>query len=321
MADIASTCVDHIKLSIVLPAHNEQGNVAPMFEAIAQAMKAFPVSYEVIYVDDGSTDGTTRAVKALRASHRNVRLIRFTRNFGHQAALIAGIRAAKGEGIITMDCDLQHPPARLPDLIAEWEKGALVVQMVRSPGARAPLFKRFWSAAFYKFINMLSYTPVRAGASDFQLLDRVVADQLLRLIDHQPFIRGMIGWLGYETATLTYQEGNRFSGSPSYTFTRSLKLAAVALTRLSRYPLRLSLYIGILVAVLAVGLGLFAILAFFRNETVPGWASVVVPVLFLGGVQMLILGVIGEYLGLVYDASRNLPTYVAYPEDEDVLES
>ena len=300
-------------VSIVIPVFNEEENVEPLVEAIDQAMPD-GTRYEYIFVDDGSTDNTITKIRSIGSDRDNVRLLVFTRNFGHQAAVMAGIEVASGDAIITIDADLQHPPHHIPKMIEHWMNGAVVVQMVRQSTDGIKLSKRLLSAAFYKLINWLSYTPVRPHAADFRLLDRIAVDQLLKMGDRDPFIRASLGWLGFETKVIEFTADRRHAGKSGYSFGQNLGMATRSLTRLSRLPLRISLYLGTLVAGIATALGIFALVAYLNGNTVPGWASIVIPVFFIGAVQLVVLGVIGEYLGILYDQSRKLPTYIAYPE-------
>jgi len=302
-------------VSLVVPVFNEVGNIEPLIDAIDTAMPS-NVHYEFIFIDDGSNDGTVHKISAAGANRDNIRLIVFTRNFGHQAAIMAGIEAASGDAVITLDADLQHPPRHIPTMIEHWLNGAVIVQMVRQSTANISLSKRLFSSAFYKIINWLSYTPVQPNAADFRLLDRVAVEQLKRMGDREPFLRATLGWLGFETKMVEFSADKRHAGKSSYSLRQNLGLVVRSLTSLSKLPLRISLYLGLLVAVIAVALGIFATVAYVNGNTVPGWTSIVIPVFFIGAVQLVILGVIGEYLGILYDQSRRLPTYVAYPEEK-----
>lgn len=302
------------EISIVLPAHNEETNIPVIFAEISKALSGEDI--EVIFVDDGSRDNTVEHILALKSSHPNVRLVRLSRNFGHQAALMAGLSSARGKAIITMDCDLQHPPMHLPEMVAAWRKGHKIVQMVRRKTEGIGFFKNLFSSAFYKLINRLSEHPVIAGAADFQLLDRHVANYLIATKGRQHFIRGMVSWLGFNPITIEYTAANRHSGEASYSFWHSLKLAKAAIFSMSRVPLRLGIYFGFFVAFLCFLYIIYTIVMWMAGETIPGWASIMVMFLFVGSVQIVILGIIGEYIGQIYDSERNLPTYVSYLEED-----
>jgi polyisoprenyl-phosphate glycosyltransferase len=273
-------------ISVVIPAFNEEANISAVFEAVRSSLLGLEVC-EIIFVDDGSLDATAERIRSLRERHSLVRLIRFGRNFGQQAALLAGLEAARGAAVITLDCDLQHPPELLPQMIEAWRMGAKVVQMVRTQTAGAGFFKTLTSRVFYGFVNLISETPVVSGAADYQLLDRVVVDAVLQFKDRYPFVRGLVGWLGFPTTKIEYIAPRRHTGATGYTPRKMFRLSAA-----------------------------FAVAALLAGKTVQGWTSVIVMVTFLGAVQLVSLGIVGEYLARVYDQSRGIPRYVIVEGDE-----
>jgi len=299
----------------VLPAYNEEANIRPIYEAL-QSVLYGPDAIEILFIDDGSSDGTADAVRRLRDEGAPVRLVRFGRNFGHQAALFAGLENARGDAVITMDCDLQHPPKLLPNMIRAWRDGAKVVQMVRVDTADATFFKRLSSKAFYKFVNLLSETPVPASAADFQLLDRRVVEAILTFRDRRPFLRGLVSWLGFPSTQLQYIADPRRAGVSAYSLRKMVRLSVHAITALSSKPLRFSFYFGFLVAGLSIGYGLFAMAEGLAGVTVPGWTSVVAVVTFLGAVQLMSIGILGEYISRIYEQSRGVPRSVIVELDE-----
>jgi polyisoprenyl-phosphate glycosyltransferase len=301
--------------SVVVPAFNEEANVRALYEALKSALRAEEPA-EIIFVDDGSRDATAECVRRIRENDRSVRLVRFGRNFGHQAALLAGLERARGAAVITLDCDLQHPPELLPKMIEAWRGGAKVVQMVRVSTAGAGLFKPAFSWLFYRLLNLLSETAVVSGAADYQLLDRAAVDGLLKFRDRSPFLRGLVGWLGFPATRIEYSAAERGGGHSGYTLRKMLRLSAEAFTGLSSKPLRFSFYFGLLTALLCAIYALFAVIALARGETVPGWTSVVVAVTFLGAVQLVSIGILGEYIAHVYEVTRGIPRYVVVEEDD-----
>jgi dolichol-phosphate mannosyltransferase len=303
------------RLSVVIPAHNEESNILAIHAAIRAALKDLDVNLEMIFVDDGSCDATAERVSSLASRDDGVRLLSFTRNFGHQAALLAGLHAATGDAIITMDCDLQHPPELIPKMVSAWRSGYEVVQMVRDETIGAGLAKRVMSRNFYRLMNLLSDTPVTAGAADFQLLDRAALDALLRLGDHRPFLRGMVSWLGFPTIALHYKAGARASGSSSYTWRKMISMAVDAVTAFSVKPLRLAFYIGCLSALLSIVYLVYIFNELLAGRTVEGWTSLMVVLLFLGASQLVTLGIIGEYIGRIYDQTRGRPRYIVRRQD------
>jgi len=301
-------------VSIVIPAYNEEQNVRPVYEAIQSALGGRE-AIEVIFVDDGSTDGTAKCIRDLRAQYPGVRLIRFGRNFGQQPALLAGIEAARGAAVITLDCDLQHPPELLPRMLEAWRSGAKVVQMVRTRTAGAGVAKQVTSHLFYRFLNLLSEVPVQSGAADYQLLDRAVVEAVLRFRDRHPFLRGLVAWLGFPVVRLEYAAPERKGGRSGYTLRKMLRLSAQAVTGLSAKPLRFSFYFGLLTAALCAIYAAFAVIALIAGRTVQGWTSVIVLVTFIGAVQLASIGIAGEYIARIYEQTRGVPRYVIVEGD------
>jgi polyisoprenyl-phosphate glycosyltransferase len=306
------------RVSVVVPAYNEEKNIIAVFEAIRLSLSESEVC-EIIFVDDGSNDATAERVRSLRARDSSVRLIRFGRNFGQQSALLAGLEAARGAAVITLDCDLQHPPELLPNIVVAWRNGAKVVQMVRTQTAGVGFFKAHTSRVFYWFVNLLSETPVISGAADYQLLDRVVVSAVLQFKDRYPFVRGLVGWLGFPATKIEYVARERQTGVTGYTPRKMLRLSLQAVMGLSSKPLRFSFYFGLLTAAFCVLYAAFAIVALAAGKTVPGWTSVIVMVTFLGAIQLVSIGIVGEYLARVYDQSRGIPRYVIVEDDEAPL--
>jgi dolichol-phosphate mannosyltransferase len=301
-------------VSVVVPAFNEEPNIPKIYQAIGAALAG--ENFELIFVDDGSKDGTAARVRELRAADPSVRLVRFGRNFGHQAALVAGLESARGAAAITLDCDLQHPPELLPQMLAAWRRGARIVQMVRVGSEGAGWYKDLTARLFYRLINLASETPVTPGAADYQLLDREAIEALLRFRDRQPFLRGLVSWLGFDSTRIEYTPRARREGRSSYSYWRMLRLSLHALTGLSSKPLRASFYLGLVTAVFCLIYSVFALAALAEGKTLPGWTSVIVLVAFLGAVQLVSVGVLGEYIGRIYEQARGTPRYVVVERDE-----
>jgi glycosyltransferase involved in cell wall biosynthesis len=302
-------------VSVVIPAYNEERNVPAIYQAVRSSLPS-PEACEIIFVDDGSTDATAERIRSLCARDSSVRLIRFGRNFGQQSALLAGLEAAHGAAVITLDCDLQHPPELIPTMVQAWRDGAPVVQMVRTQTAGAGAFKTVTSHIFYRFVNMLSETPVVSGAADYQLLDRAVVDAVLQFRDRYPFLRGLVGWLGFPTTRIEYAAPERLAGTSGYTLRKMLRLSLQAVMGLSSKPLRFSFYFGLLTALFCVLYAAFAVIALAAGKAVQGWTSVIVMVTFLGAVQLVSIGIVGEYIARVYEQSRGVPRYVIVEGDE-----
>jgi dolichol-phosphate mannosyltransferase len=297
------------QISIVVPAYDEELNVRQLHQAIRKALPADAI-LEIIFVDDGSRDATSERIREICREDPAVRLIRFGRNFGHQAALIAGLEAARGAAVITLDCDLQHPPELLPKMVDAWRSGSRIVQMVRRETVGATRLKNVASRLFYSFINLVSETPVTPGAADFQLLDRDVVDAVLRFRDRHPFLRGLISWLGYSATSIDYVAPARYAGQSGYSLRKMMRLSVHAITGLSSKPLRISFYLGIATALFCLAYATYAVFELWRGNTVPGWTSVFVMVTFLGAVQLVSIAILGEYIGRIYEQSRGMPRYV-----------
>lgn len=306
-------------ITIVLPAYNEQANILPAYNALRAVLRDI-APIEIIFVDDGSSDGTAKAVRQLRDMGAPVRLVRFGRNFGQQAALFAGLERAAGGAVITMDCDLQHPPEVLPRMIEEWRRGGKVVQMVRVESTGVNLFKKLTSKLFYEFINLISETPVLASAADFQLLDRDVVNAVLQFRDRNPFLRGLVAWLGYPSVRLEYIAAARHAGATSYTFRKMVRLSIQAITGLSSKPLRMSLYLGLCTAAASMLYVGFALYQYIAGAAIPGWTSVIFVVTFLGAVQLLSVGILGEYVARIYEQSRGIPRSIVIESDDRIPE-
>jgi dolichol-phosphate mannosyltransferase len=301
-------------ITIVIPAFNEERNVPRIYEAVRAALAG--ERFEMIFVDDGSSDGTAQRVRELRAADPSVRLIRFGRNFGHQAALAAGLESALGAAAITLDCDLQHPPELLPRMLAAWRSGAKVVQMVRVKSEGAGWFKDFTAMLFYRLINLVSEIPVVSGAADYRLLDRDAIQAVLQFRDRQPFLRGLVPWLGFTSTEIEYTPRARVEGQSGYSLRKMLRLSLRALTGVSSKPLRASFYLGLVTAIFCLIYIVYAILAMAHGKTLPGWTSVIVAVTFLGAVQLVSVGILGEYIGRIYEQTRGTPRYVVVERDE-----
>lgn len=308
------------ELSVVVPCHNEELNINALHGELTKYIAQCVENYELIFVDDGSTDRTAQVLRDLQTRDPKVRLLRLVRNFGHQSALLAGLTAAKGRCVICMDADLQHPPRLIPQMLEAWRTQAPVVQMVRLEHGHSSWQKKLFSGAFYRIINRLSDVPIQPNASDFCLLDRKVVEMILNCAGSRPFIRGLISWLAYPTTTIEYIPDSRFAGEPNYTLRRSLKLAISALISNSCSPLHLGVQLGLIVSVIAVLYAVLAFYAYLSGIAVPGWTSIIGVVLVLGAVQLLIIGVMAQYIGAIFDLTRKLPNYVVIEEQNHAPE-
>lgn len=298
-------------LSVVVPVYNEQGNLRPLHQALTQQFEQLDVDYEIIFVDDGSRDASLGVLRALNAFDPHVKVVSLSRNFGHQNALTAGLEFASGDAVVAMDADLQQPPELIPEMVAHWRAGYQVVFTIRQDNEQVGRFKRWSSRAFYALINRITDTTIIPGAADFRLIDRLVVDTLTSMQERARFLRGLVSWVGFRQIGIPFTVRQRHAGQSKYSLRKMLTLALNGITNFSAFPLRLATYFGFLSAVVGVPYGLWAVYArLFTNATVPGWASLTTLVLFLGGVQLISLGIIGEYLGRVYDEVKRRPLYV-----------
>ncbi|MDJ0762282.1 MAG: glycosyltransferase family 2 protein [Myxococcota bacterium] len=299
-----------IDISIVMPVLNESEVLPSTVQDLVKILEN--ESFEIVLVDDGSTDDTWEIIEALASQFTQVGGLHFTRNFGHQSALLAGISYARGKAVITMDSDGEHPPALIPDLIKSWRRGAKVVQMVREDINADSFFKRFTSRSFYKLFSWLSGTHLRPGSSDFRLLDKTVVDLVLDHPRASRFLRGFVPWSGFHTVFLEYTPGQRQAGKTKFSSKRMFGLARDGILRFSVKPLRLSLLIGALTCAGSIAYLFYVLIIrlFFGNQTEPGWASVAGLLSFLGGIQLLVIGVLGEYLGIIFETINESPRFI-----------
>ena len=304
-------------ISIVVPAHNEERNIDVLHARLRAQMDALfggweSADWELVFVDDGSTDGTWERVMALAAADARIRGVRLARNFGHQNALLAGLAAARGEAVISLDADLQHPPEVVPQLIEKWREGFQIVHAIRRDPPSAPRLKRFTSRLYYRLFSYLSGVDIEPGAADFRLLDRQVLDEILKFKEEGLFLRGIVHWVGYATASVPFECCERHAGSSSYSVRKMATLAWHGVSSFSLVPLRIAVLIGLSASVFAfVGVG-YAILGWWldRYTTVPGWASSLAIMSALFGLLFVVLAIMAEYLGRIVMEVRGRPRFL-----------
>lgn len=302
--------VKDVNISVVVPAYNEESNVIKLAERLAPILSKYG-DYQILFVDDGSTDDTLITLRQMAEANNKIKYISLSRNFGHQKALKAGLDHADGDCVISMDADMQHPPELVGELIERWQSGYEVVTTIREEAKNLSLFKRKTSLWFYKIMDLLSEIEIKHGASDFRLLDRNVVEILKSMHESHVFLRGLIPWLGFRECSIRYTPADRVSGESKYSVVRMVALGLDGITSFSIRPLRLSTVIGAIVSFSAFVYGLVAILArLILGKEVSGWASIIISILFMGGLQLLMLGIIGEYLGKAFVESKKRPNYV-----------
>jgi len=302
----------NIEISVVVPTFNEEGNVAMLASELKTVLDQLQISaYEIIFIDDGSSDASLEVIKGLRATDRRIHYLQFSRNFGHQHALKAGLDHARGRAVISLDADLQHPPALLSEMITLWRNGAQVVYTRRQDKQQIGLFKKWSAKLFYWIANKLSEVPIEEGTADFRLLDRCVVDAIKGFKESHLFLRGLIPTLGFKQVGIDYQAASRHSGQTKYSFGKMFQFALNGITSSSAKPLYFSIYLGLFFAFCAFIYGCYAIyVALFTNAAITGWASLIASVLFIGGIQMILIGIVGIYLGKLFVQSKQRPTYI-----------
>lgn len=299
--------------SVVVPVYNEVEGIGLFHDRCAAALETIGDTYEILYVDDGSTDGSWDKLAALQANDPSrVRLIRLSRNFGHQTAISAGIERAGGDTVTVIDADLQDPPEVIPELVAKWREGADVIYAVRTQRDGETAFKRASAKAFYRVLRRLSDVDIPLDAGDFRLLSRKAARALCDMPEHNRFVRGMVAWLGFRTAAVSYVRDARATGVTKYPLRRMVALAVDGLLAFSTRPLRVATWVGAVTAVVGFIAGITLVVLRLSGDTalVQGWTSLAVIVLFMSGVQLVTIGVLGEYLGRVYHEVRRRPLYL-----------
>lgn len=298
------------KISVIIPCYNEEGNVRKIYEAVIEQLSSY--DFQLLFVDDCSKDNTLSIMKELNKSDNRVDYISFSRNFGQQSGLRAGLEYADGDCVISMDADMQHPPQLLPMMIKKWEEGYEIVSTKRNDVENVGFFKKITSSLFYKMINKISDIKIKEGSADFRLLDRKVVNVFVKeFTEYHLFFRGLINWVGFNQTEIEYVTGKRFSGATKYTFSKMLNLAIDGITSFSIRPLKLATFLGFSLSIFSTIYGLYAIyMALFTDKIVRGWTSVLVSILFIGGVNMILLGIIGEYLGKLYIQSKNRPIFL-----------
>jgi len=300
-------------LSVVIPCMNEELVIRETCRRLITVLGATDFHFELIFVDDGSKDGTPEILRALQLDDPRVRVVRLSRNFGHQVAITAGLEHAGGDAAVVIDADLQDPPELLSDFAAKWLDGYDVVYGVRIEREGESVFKLWTAKAFYRIIGKLSDTEIPLDTGDFRLMDRRVVDALLAMPERDRFVRGMVSWLGFSQISVPYRRAARFAGETKYPLYKMLKFATDGIVSFSVIPLRLATWMGFLASALAVLGIIFSVYArIFESDWVKGWTSTVIAILFLGGVQLLCLGIIGEYIGRIYGESKRRPLYVVH---------
>lgn len=297
--------------SIIAPIFNEKGCFDELYRRVSEVMDTTGEEWEFVMVDDGSSDGSTDMIRELAKKEKRVRPVIFARNFGHQIAVTAGLDYCRGDAAIIIDADLQDPPEVILELIAKWREGYQVVYAVRSEREGETWFKKTTASAFYKIIYRITDVKIPMNTGDFRLLDRKVVDVMNSMRERHRFLRGMSAWVGYKSIGVEYKRAARFAGTTKYPLKKMLKLAFTAITSFSYMPLQMAMIFGFISAGLSiVAIPVVVILRLIGSQFFFGQATTLIAVLFLGGVQLICLGILGEYVGRIYDEAKGRPLYI-----------
>jgi len=300
-------------LSVIVPCFNEEEVIEETYKRLTNVLKENHINYEILFINDGSIDKTLEILTNIAKNDPKIKIISFSRNFGHQSAVSAGIHHCKGDYAVIIDADLQDPPEVIPELLSLAKKEqANVVYGVRKKRKGETFFKRFTAWAFYKIINLLSDVPLPENTGDFRLIDKKVIDAFNQLPEKNKYIRGLISWIGFKQIPYYYVREPRFAGETKYPLSKMIKFATTALLYFTRKPLKLATTMGFMSIVVGLLLTVYVFLSLFLKpqQTVSGWASTIIIIIFFGGVQLLTIGVMGEYIGSIFDEIKNRPMYI-----------
>jgi len=305
--------------TIIVPIYNELENIPELYPRIRDVMEKTGESWELILVDDGSSDGSTEVIRKLAENDARVRPVIFARNFGHQIAATAGVDYSRGDAVVIIDADLQDPPEVILDLIEKWREGYHVVYAVREEREGESWFKKATAALFYRLIHVITNVDIPLDTGDFRLMDRKVVAVMNQMREKHRFLRGISAWVGFKQVGVKYKRKPRYAGESKYPINKMIQFALNAITSFSYFPLQLATYIGFIAAGLSVlAIPIVAILRLTTGRVLLGQATTLIIVLFLGGVQLISLGIIGEYIGRIYDESKGRPLYIVAEAPEDV---
>ncbi|KAI5912883.1 glycosyltransferase family 2 protein [Thauera sp. 2A1] len=311
-AHAASSSSAQPRLSVVIPLYNESGSLGPLHQRLTAVLQGMPLaSYEVVFVDDGSRDNTYAEVAELCAIDPTLKAIRFARNFGKEAAMAAGLRAAGGDVVVLMDGDLQHPPELIPEMLERWRGGAMMVTAVRRSRDTDPWLRRQLSRAFYAFFRKVSEVALAEGGGDFRIFDRAVVDAINSLPERTRFMKGITSWVGFRQEEVDFEPEERAAGASAWSMLRLLRYAIDGLSAFSTLPLRVWSVIGLVMAGLSALYGAWLVVrTIIFGIDLPGYASIMVSVLFLSGIQLISLGVLGEYIGRIFTEVKGRPLFL-----------
>jgi glycosyltransferase involved in cell wall biosynthesis len=312
-----------IKYSLVIPAYNEEPVINETHKRVTKVMQSLDGDYEIIYINDGSQDKTRDIIEELIAKDRHVRLLDFSRNFGHQPAVSAGLDHAQGDAIIIIDADLQDPPEVIPEMVEKWKEGYDVVYGQRLKRKGETFFKKITAKLFYRTLSSMTSVDIPVDTGDFRLIDKSVCEVFKRLTEKNRYIRGLVSWIGFRQTCVKYVRDERFAGETKYPLKKMIKFASDGILSFSYKPLRFATYFGILLSAASFIYLILVIIQKLAGITFAwGWPSIIAILLFFNGINLLMMGIIGEYIGRIYDETKNRPLYIireklGYQDDED----
>ncbi|WCK55635.1 glycosyltransferase family 2 protein [Aneurinibacillus sp. Ricciae_BoGa-3] len=300
-----------IRYSIIVPVYNEEAVINETYQRLTKVMESMGEPYELLFINDGSRDKTAQIIEQLAEADDSVKLLDFSRNFGHQIAITAGMDYACGEAVVIIDADLQDPPELIPQMAAKWQEGFEVVYAKRTKRKGETLFKKWTAALFYRTLRAAAEIDIPLDTGDFRLMDRKVCEAMRSIREKNRFVRGLVSWVGFRQTAIEYTRDERFAGETKYPLKKMLRFSMDGITSFSYKPLKLAGYLGFVVSFSSfVYLIVTLFLRLFTADTIPGWSSVMACVLLLNGVVLIILGILGEYVGRIYDETKNRPLYI-----------
>ena len=300
---------DSPHISLIIPAFDEERNIEKLYKELVTVLESLDKSFEIIFIDDGSRDGSFEIIRRLNETDKRVIGLSLSRNFGHQVALIAGMEHASGELVVMMDADFQHPPEVIKLLYQKHQEGFDIVNTKRIETKGILFLKRFSTWCYYKLINILSDFKIESNSSDFRLMDRKAVDAFIQFEEKNRFNRGLISWMGFKQGVVEYRAPSRIYGQSKYTLRKMLSLGLDGITSFSSKPLRISFYTGLLIFLAGIVYAIFVLINHFRGLNIAGWTSTILIILLIGGFQLLSLGIIGEYIARIYNESKSRPIY------------
>lgn len=302
---------DRKLLSVIIPVFNEQDNIEPLIKALKMVVEQLELDSEFVFINDGSRDNTLNLLVDRAAGDRRIKILNFTRNFGHQKAVMAGLDHCAGDCAVIIDADLQDPPALIKDFVEKWQMGYHVVFGQRIKRKGESWFKKITASWFYRLLKCMTNIPIPVDTGDFRLIDRQVINTLRQMPEKEKFLRGLIAWTGYRSVGVPFVREKRYSGTTKYSFSKMLKFALTGITSFSNVPLSFATFLGYIASCIAFIILIYSlIIHFFTDRSVTGWTSTIIVILFLGGVQLIVLGIIGQYIGFINEEVKKRPPYL-----------